>query len=55
MARGNQDGSDYNYSWNCGVEGPTRKVSVRQMRERQIKKCLSDDAAESGCSHDLSR
>ena len=52
---GNQDGSSYNYSWNCGVEGPTRKVSVRQMRERQIKKCLSDDAAESGCSHDLSR
>lgn len=34
---GNQDGSSYNYSWNCGVEGPTRKVSVRQMRERQIK------------------
>lgn len=20
---GNQDGSSYNYSWNCGVEGPT--------------------------------
>ena len=33
----NLDGPDYNYSWNCGVEGPTRKVSVRQMRERQIK------------------
>lgn len=34
---GNQDGSSYNYSWNCGVEGPSRKMSVRQMRERQIK------------------
>ena len=34
---GNQDGSSYNYSWNCGIEGPSRKVSVRQMRERQIK------------------
>ncbi len=33
----NQDGSSYNYSWNCGVEGPSRKISVRQMRERQIK------------------
>ena len=27
---GNQDGSSYNYSWNCGVEGPTvRFPSVR--------------------------
>ena len=34
---GNQDGSSYNYSWNCGIEGASRKVSVRQMRERQIK------------------
>ena len=34
---GNQDGSSYNYSWNCGIEGPSRKVSVRQMRERQMK------------------
>ena len=34
---GNTDGADDNNSWNCGVEGPTRKVSVRQMRERQIK------------------
>ena len=33
----NQDGSSYNYSWNCGVEGPSRKLQVRQMRERQIR------------------
>lgn len=34
---GNQDGSDYNYSWNCGIEGPTRKMAVKRMREQQIK------------------
>lgn len=33
----NQDGSSYNYSWNCGVEGPTRKQQIRQMRERQLR------------------
>lgn len=34
---GNQDGSDYNYSWNCGIEGPTRKLAVKRMREQQMK------------------
>ncbi len=34
---GNQDGSLYNYSWNCGVEGPTRKKSIRILRARQMK------------------
>ncbi len=33
----NQDGSSYNYSWNCGVEGPTRRNAVRQSRERQMR------------------
>lgn len=33
----NQDGSSYNYSWNCGVEGSSRKQNIRQMRERQLK------------------
>ena len=32
----NQDGSSYNYSWNCGVEGPSRRMQIRQMRERQM-------------------
>ena len=31
----NQDGPDYNYSWNCGVEGPTRKRSILELRKRQ--------------------
>lgn len=34
---GNQDGSGYNYSWNCGIEGPTRKLAIKRMREQQIK------------------
>lgn len=33
----NQDGSSYNYSWNCGVEGPSRKAAIRQIREKQVK------------------
>lgn len=33
----NHDGSDYNYSWNCGIEGPSRKLAIRQIRERQMK------------------
>lgn len=37
----NKDGSDLNYSWNCGVEGPTRKKKVVELRRRQIKNALS--------------
>ena len=33
----NQDGNSYNFSWNCGVEGPSRKLSVRQLREQQMR------------------
>ena len=25
--KNNQDGPDYNYSWNCGAEGATRRKS----------------------------
>lgn len=33
----NQDGEDYNCSWNCGAEGPTRKKAVVQLREKQFR------------------
>ena len=33
----NQDGCSYNYSWNCGIEGPTRKAAVRKIRDQQIR------------------
>lgn len=32
----NQDGPDYNYSWNCGAEGPTKKKSVLELRKKQL-------------------
>lgn len=33
----NRDGTDYNYSWNCGVEGPTTRRKVMALRKRQLK------------------
>lgn len=36
----NRDGSDYNCSWNCGEEGPSRKAKVKNLRIRQIKNAM---------------
>lgn len=36
----NQDGSSWNYTWNCGVEGPSRKKKVAAMRRKQIRNAL---------------
>lgn len=33
----NQDGTDYNYSWNCGAEGKTRKKTITSRRMLQIR------------------
>lgn len=33
----NQDGTEFNYSWNCGAEGPSRRKAVLKMREKQEK------------------
>lgn len=30
----NHDGTDYNYSWNCGVEGPSKKKKVNELRAK---------------------
>jgi glycogen operon protein len=38
---GNRDGHDHNYSWNCGVEGPTTDLAIEQLRNRQVKNCLA--------------
>lgn len=32
-----RDGSDYNFSWNCGEEGPTKKRDILKIRMRQRK------------------
>ena len=37
----NQDGTDYNCSWNCGVEGKSRRKNITDLRLRQIKNALS--------------
>ena len=48
----NQDGPDYNFSWNCGAEGPTkrRSGSARQADEERVRPCAagSGDALHSG-------
>ena len=36
----NRDGNDFNCSWNCGEEGKTRSLRVRQLRTRQIKNAM---------------
>lgn len=33
----NRDGHAHNLSWNCGVEGPTESVAIKQLRQRQMK------------------
>ena len=37
----NRDGSDYNLSWNCGVEGPTEDLQIEKLRNRQVKNFLT--------------
>lgn len=34
---GNRDGTEFNYSWNCGVEGKTRKRAIMRSRMNQIR------------------
>jgi isoamylase/glycogen operon protein len=36
----NRDGSDQNFSWNCGVEGPTDDSVISQLRQRQMRNFL---------------
>jgi len=33
----NTDGTDYNYSWNCGTEGETSKKAILKLRKKQIR------------------
>ena len=37
----NQDGADHNISWNCGVEGPTRRRDVLALRDRKKRAILA--------------
>lgn len=33
----NRDGNDCNFTWNCGVEGPTRKKKIVETRKKQLR------------------
>jgi glycogen operon protein len=37
----NRDGSDNNFSWNCGVEGPSDDLEVERLRTRQVKNFIA--------------
>jgi glycogen operon protein len=37
----NRDGATENFSWNCGVEGPTDDPAVEALRNRQVKNFLA--------------
>ncbi len=37
----NRDGSNENYSWNCGVEGPTDDADIQALRRRQMKNLIT--------------
>ena len=37
----NRDGNDYNCSWNCGEEGPSRRKKVQNLRKKQIKNAIA--------------
>ncbi len=36
----NRDGTEFNYSWNCGIEGKTRKKNILDRRMQQIRNAL---------------
>lgn len=37
----NKDGTDNNLSWNCGIEGNTKKLNILRLRKRQMKNILT--------------
>lgn len=36
-----KDGNNYNYTWNCGIEGTTRKKMILDLRKKQIKNAFA--------------
>lgn len=36
-----RDGNNYNVSWNCGVEGPSRRKSILFLRNRQMRNAIT--------------
>ncbi len=38
---GNRDGSDVNWSWNCGREGPTDDPEILRIRQQQVRNLMA--------------
>jgi glycogen operon protein len=38
---GNRDGLDENFSWNCGIEGPTTNADILALRRRQARNLMA--------------
>ena len=38
---GNRDGAEINHTWNCGVEGESRKKAIVELRKKQLKNMLT--------------
>lgn len=36
----NRDGTDYNFSWNCGIEGATKKKKILKLRSQMRRNAL---------------
>ncbi len=36
-----KDGNNYNYTWNCGIEGATRKKMILDLRKKQMKNAFA--------------
>ena len=37
----NRDGTDANFSWNCGAEGPTKNVKIKTLRAKQKRNLIT--------------
>ncbi len=37
----NRDGHNHNFSWNCGVEGPTQNAGINALRARMMKNAIA--------------
>lgn len=42
------DGHDHNFSWNCGVEGPTKDPKIAALRRKQMRNLLTTLLLSSG-------
>ncbi|WLT36948.1 hypothetical protein NON20_12770 [Synechocystis sp. B12] len=43
------DGANDNYSWNCGVEGPTDNPDILRLRARQMRNAIAILLVSQGC------